>query len=122
MGEPLWAGNAALKQARLKGRLQQLLLGVLAGVGHKAVAQVAQAVLRAQLVVDIQAAAASFGHDFTAQHHVCLGSAKEGLDLRTLCASPNHICRKLVAKQKAQRFKNKALARSGFTRKHVHAG
>ena len=95
---------------------------MLAGVGHKAVAQVAQAVLRAQLIIDIQAAAASFCHNFAAQHHVGLGSAKEGLDLRTLCTSPNHICRKLVAKQKAQRLKDKALARPGFTRKHVHAG
>ena len=41
---------------------------------------------------------------------------------RALSASANHIRRKLVAKQKAKRFKDKALPRPGFTRQHVHAG
>ncbi len=95
---------------------------MLAGVGHKAVAQVTQAVLRAQFIINIQATAARFRYNFAAQNHIRIFSAEQGLHLRALSARANHIRRKLVAKQKTQRFKDKALPRPGFTSQHVHAG
>ena len=95
---------------------------MLAGVADQTVAQVTQAFLGAQTVIDVEPTAAAFGQKFAAQDQILFRLTEQGFYLGAFGPWAHHVRRQSVAQQKTQGFKNKALAGPGFTSQHVHAG
>ena len=116
------AGNHAFHKTRLKGRLQQLLLPVLAGMDEQLRPQFAYGLLRAQAVVDIKAAAPAFGQQFTPDDKLLAVKRKKRLHPRLVGAAAHHVRGQSVAKHKAERLEDETFARAGFAGQHIHAG
>jgi hypothetical protein len=118
-------GQKRIQHPALIRRRQQALLPVLAGMPHQARAQVAHSLLRAQGVVDEQAAAPGGPGQLAADDQLAAVRAllvEQGLDHRAVLAGADHVRLQPVAQQKAQRPHDETFARAGLARKHVQPG
>ena len=113
--------QGAFHEPGLEGRLQQLLLSVLAGMGQQLFPQGTHAFLGAQGIINIQAAAAALGQKAAPDDDLPSVHLELCFDLGLFRSLTYHIGAQPVAQQKAQGFEDKAFACPCFAGEHVHA-
>ena len=117
----VWPLEIGVQQLGLKGRLQELVLSVLARMDDERRAQVACRVLRTERVIDEETAATCGSDELTSHDAFTVGKHEQCLDLRLVASGTHHIRPEAVAGEEVECLQDEALACPGLTCEHVQS-